>query len=276
MPLLGGGHGAAEQRDLAGQPQGRRDDEQREQRQPPRQRDHRDGGGHGRGQVRGDRRRGRGDDALHPVDVVGEARLHLATAGAREEAERLALQVREHRGAQLVHHPLPDLRRQPGLHDAEQLGHDRDGDHRADGHQQQPRVLLRQRDVDHLAHEEGLRERDDAGHDDDRDDDGHPQAVRPEEREHPRQGHRGLGELGAVPRVDAHRATATAAAATAAGCRGVGCAGGAGEGGGHRGAAPVRSVGRGERVWVRVAVMRTPPLGRELVVRSLYREVTSQ
>ncbi len=177
---------------------------------------------------------------------------------------------REHRGAQLVHHPLPDLRRQPGLHDAEQLGHDGDGDHRADGQQQQPRVLLRQGDVDHLAHEEGLGQRDDAGHDDDRDDDGHPQAVRAEEREHPRQGHGGLGELGAVTRVDAHRATAAAATATAVGCRGVGCAGGAGEGGGHgEGVRRSWSVGRGERVWVRVAVMRTPPLGRELVVRSL-------
>ena len=220
VPLLGGGHRAAQQRDLAGQPQRRRDDEQREQRQPPRQRDHRDGGGDGGREVRGDRGRGRGDDALHPVDVVGQARLHLAGPGAGEEAERLALQVREDRGAQLVHHPLADLGRQPGLHHAEQLGHDRDGDHRADGTAaaaatsccgSATSTTSRTRNgcarattlvTTMIATTRATR-----------------RAVAAEQRQHPRQGHRGLGELGAVARVDAHGATAPAATATTVGCR---------------------------------------------------------
>ena len=50
------------------------------------------------------------------------------------------------------------------------------------------------------------------------DDDRDATAVRAEERGHPGQGHRGVGELGAVAGVDAHRATASApAAATAVG-----------------------------------------------------------
>ena len=86
--------------------------------EPPRQRDHRDGGGDGGGEVGGDRGRGRGDDRLHAADVVGDARLHLAGAGPGEEGDRLALQVGEDVGAQPVHDLLADRGADPGLHDA--------------------------------------------------------------------------------------------------------------------------------------------------------------
>ncbi len=66
----------------------------------------------GRGD-RGDGRYGRGGGARHdvvdPADVVGDPRLHLARAGAREERQRHALQVRIDGGAQVVHHALADL-----------------------------------------------------------------------------------------------------------------------------------------------------------------------
>ena len=264
VALLLRGHGSPDQGDLAREPEGRRDDEQRQQGQAPRERDHRDGRGDGGREVRGDGRGGRGDDALHPVDVVGQARLHLPAASAGEEAERLALEVGEHAGSQLVHDALTDLGRQPRLEHPEQLGDRRDGDHAADGEQQQADVLLGQRDVDDLAHQERLGQGHDARHDDDRDDDGHPAAVRAEEREHSGQRHGGVGELGLVAGVDGHRAAATTAAASAAafcaiehggGCRGAGAVGRAGVRG--SGFSEGRRHGR-------------PPLGRS------SREVTSQ
>jgi hypothetical protein len=238
VPLLGGLDRPADEGDPAREPQRRRDDEQREQRQAPREREHRHERRDRRGEVGGDRGRGGRDDALHAVDVVGQARLHLPAAGAGEEAERLALQVGEQAGSQLVHDALTDLGRQPRLEHAEQLGDRRDGDHAADGEQQRADVLLGQRDVDDLAHEERLGQGHDARHDDDRDDDGHPAAVRAEEREHSGQRHGGVGELGLVAGVDGHRAatTTTAAASAAAfcatedggGCRDAGAVGRAG------------------------------------------------
>ena len=62
-----------------------------------------------RGDVGDDRRRGRGDHALHAADVVGDPRLDLARAGAGEEGQGQALQVPVHRRAQVVHHALADL-----------------------------------------------------------------------------------------------------------------------------------------------------------------------
>ena len=128
------------------------------------------GGGDGGRHVARDRGRGRGDDRLHAGDVVGQAGLHLAAAGAGEEGDRLALQVAEDVGAQPVHDALADGGRHPGLDDAEQLRHDGDGEHAADGPEEQAHVLVGQRVVDDGTQQEGLGHRDDRDRDDD---DGH-------------------------------------------------------------------------------------------------------
>ena len=77
--------------------------------QLPAQREHRDDR-RGDGGDRGDRRGGGArHDVVDAADVVGDPRLHLARAGAREERQRHPLQVRVHGGAQVVHHALADL-----------------------------------------------------------------------------------------------------------------------------------------------------------------------
>jgi len=73
-----------------------------------------------------------GDDRLHSADVVGDARLHLTGPGAGEEADRLALQVGEHVGAQPVHDLLADLGANPGLDDAQRGGNGGHGEHADD------------------------------------------------------------------------------------------------------------------------------------------------
>ena len=73
---------------------------------------------HGR-RVLGDRGGGRRDDAVDPADVVGDPRLHLAGARAREERERHPLQMAVDGGAQVVHHPLADHVRDVRLPDAD-------------------------------------------------------------------------------------------------------------------------------------------------------------
>ena len=106
-----------------------RDQREGEQRELPAQEEHADHRRHDRGHVRGDRGRRVRDNVLHAADVVGDPRLHLAGARAREEGKRQALQVAEDRGAQVVHHSLADLVREQRLKDAEHAGHDRDRDH---------------------------------------------------------------------------------------------------------------------------------------------------
>ena len=109
----------------------------------------------------------------------------------------------EDRGAQAVHHALADRRREPGLHDAQQLGRDGHREHASDGDEQEADVLIRDGHVDGLAHEEGLGHRDDRGRDDEGDDDRHGESVVGEECGHPTDRDRRLGELGAVAGVDA-------------------------------------------------------------------------
>ena len=92
-----------------------RDQREREQRELPAQEEHADHRRDDRGHVRGDRRRGVRDDALHAADVVRDPRLHLAGSRAREEREREPLQVPEDRRAQVVHHALADLVREQRL-----------------------------------------------------------------------------------------------------------------------------------------------------------------
>ena len=106
-----------------------RGEREREQRQPPVQQHHRDDRRqHGR-HVRDDRGRGARDDVLHAADVVGDPRLDLARAGAREEGEREPLEVAVDLRAQVVHDLLADHVGEPGLADAEHAGGDGDGDH---------------------------------------------------------------------------------------------------------------------------------------------------
>ena len=93
-------------------------------------------------------------DGLHAADVVGDARLDLARAGAREERQREPLQVPVDLRAQVVHHPLADDVGQPRLPDAEDRGDDRDADHPGDEHDQQLVVVLRDRDVEDVAQQE--------------------------------------------------------------------------------------------------------------------------
>ena len=111
--------------DAAGQP-----DEERQQREREAARRQSSANiativGQHRGDVGDDRGRRRGDDVLHAADVVGDPRLHLARAGAREERERQALQVAVDRGAQVVHDALADEVGEPRLRHAEDAGGDR-------------------------------------------------------------------------------------------------------------------------------------------------------
>ena len=148
---------------------------------------------------------------------MGEARLHLAAAGAGEEGERLTLEVGEDVGAQSVHDARANGGRQPGLHDTEQLRDDGDGEHPAHGPEEQAHVLVGQGVVDDGAQEEGAGHRDDRDGDDDRGDDGDGLQVRAEEGEHPAHRHGRLGELLAVGGVDLVGGAAAAAASGAGG-----------------------------------------------------------
>jgi hypothetical protein len=166
---------------LAGQVDRRGQHDQRDQGEPPGQRGHRDGGGDRGGQVRGYRGGGRGDHRLHAADVVGDAGLHLAGAGAGEEGDGLPVQVGEDVCAQPVHHLLADLGGDPGLHDAEGRGHGGHGHHAEDQPDQQGQVTPGQGPVDDGAQQERRGHRDDRGGHDDRDHRGELAAVGREE-----------------------------------------------------------------------------------------------
>ena len=122
------------------------------------------------------------DDGLHAADVVGDARLDLARAGAGEEGEREALQVAVDLRAQVVHDPLADDVRQPRLADPEHAGDDRDGDHPGDEQDQQAVVVLRDGDVEDVAQQERRDHPEPGGDDDERQHRGQPAAVGAEER----------------------------------------------------------------------------------------------
>ena len=179
---------------------------EREHRQPPVEQEHRHDGRDHRGDVRDDRGRGRRHDGLHAADVVGDARLDLARAGAREEREREPLQVAVDLRPQVVHHALADDVGEPGLEDAEHAGGDRDRDHPGDERDQQPVVVLRDRDVEHVAQQE-RRDDAEAGRDDDQAHDRRqPAAVGAEQARHPAPRHawrRGGGGWGVSRQAEA-------------------------------------------------------------------------
>ena len=92
----------------------------------------------------------------------------------------------EHRGAQVVHHPLADLIREQRLDDPEGADHDRDRDHAAGVERERGRVVLTDRLQDVLEQERG----DDAqrrGDDDQEEDSSEAQPVRHEEPADPLQ-----------------------------------------------------------------------------------------
>ena len=128
--------------DAARQQDEHRQQRERDERELPVEEQHRERGRDDGRDVRDDRRRGRRDDALHAADVVGDARLHLARARAREEREREPLEVRVDRRAQVVHDVLADAVREPRLPDADDAGHDRDRDHARDQQVEPRRVDL--------------------------------------------------------------------------------------------------------------------------------------
>ena len=145
--------------DPPGQPHEQRHEHERDHRQLPVQDAHRDDRRDHRRRVLGDRRRGGGDDVVEAADVVGDPRLHLARAGAREERQRHPLQVPVDGGAQVVHHPLADRVRHVRLPDAERGGGDRDRDHRQHQPRQQRRVVLEDPLVEHVPEQERVEHR---------------------------------------------------------------------------------------------------------------------
>ena len=142
------------------------------------------GGDHGR-HVGDDRGRGGRHHVLHAADVVGDARLHLARARAREEGERQALEVAVDGRAQVVHDALADDVGDPRLRDAERAGGDRDPDHAEHQPGQERRVAVRDRGVEDLAQQE-RRDHPEAGREqDEREDRAEAGAVGPEQARDP-------------------------------------------------------------------------------------------
>src|SRR5919205_505517 len=149
-----GGDPLALAADAAREPDEERQQRQREDGEPPVEREHRHDGGDHRGDAGDDRGGGARHHVLHAADVVGDPRLHLAGARAREEGERQPLQVAVDRRAQVMHDALADDVRQPGLADAEDAGGHRHADHPEDEQREQAGVALRDGLVEHLAQQE--------------------------------------------------------------------------------------------------------------------------
>jgi hypothetical protein len=109
---------------------------------------------------------GVGDDGLDTGDVVAQAALDLAGAGAREERELHALQVAEQPVAQVAHHRVAEPGRQVRLPDADGSPDQRDGHADGDQRGQQSETGLpdaladagEQRAVEDGLREEGERE----------------------------------------------------------------------------------------------------------------------
>ena len=163
----------------------RRHEDQRDHRQPPVQDAHRDDrADHGR-DVRGDRRRGVGDDVVQAADVVGDPRLHLTGARAREERERHLLQAVVDGGAQVVHHLLADDVRDVGLPDARRLRDEGDADHPEHRLGQDRSVVPEEPVVQRPLDQERVEHADPRGEHDQRQHDAEPLAVRPEQAQDP-------------------------------------------------------------------------------------------
>ena len=178
--------------------------------------EHRDDrGGHGgdRGNGRG---RGAGDDVVDAADVVGDARLHLARARAREERQRHALQVCEHRRAQVVHHALADLIGDPRLRHADHAVDDRQRDHARDQPREQLQVVADDALVDGFAQQERRGHAEHRSEHDQPQQQAQAQAIGDEQPRHPAQRHRFVGDVLRAGLRLARPATVAAAAVSLA------------------------------------------------------------
>ena len=135
------------------------------------------------------------DDVVDPADVVGDPRLHLSGAGAREERQRHPLQVRVHRGAQVVHHALADLVGDPGLRDADDAVDDRQRDHAGDHPREQFQVVLEDALVEGFAQQERRGDAQDRAEDDQPEQQRQAHAVRDEQPADPPQRDRFVGDV---------------------------------------------------------------------------------
>ena len=189
--------------------------EQREGGQAPVEEEHRHHGGDHRGDVGDDRGGGGGDDALDAADVVGDPRLDLARASAREEGEREALEVAVDGRAQVVHDPLADRVGDPRLGDADDAGGDGDRDHPQHQRGEQRGVALGDRLVEDLAQQEGRDHAQAGGEEDQAEQPGQSQPVVPEQASDPAEvgspGRSILGTLDVVAGCEGPAAVAHAA-----------------------------------------------------------------
>ena len=157
--------------DALRQPDEERQQDQREDGEPPVEQHHRDDRRDHRGHIREDRGRRRRHDRVDAADVVRDPALHVAGARAREEREREPLQVLVHRRPQVVHDGLADAVREERLVDADGAGRDRDRDHPRHEEGEEMDVVLRDRGVENAAEEEGRDHAEERGEEDQREDD---------------------------------------------------------------------------------------------------------
>jgi hypothetical protein len=183
-PLPVAGDPAADVPDPAGEEDEERDEREREDGEAPVEEEHRHDRRDHRRHVGDDRGGGRGDDAFDAAYVVRDPRLHLACPGACEEGKRESLQVPVDPRAEVVHDALADLVREPGLIDAEHAREDGDPDQAENEDREQRVVVLRQRLVEDVAHEERRDDAQERREPDEAEDDAQAPAIRPEEPEH--------------------------------------------------------------------------------------------
>ncbi len=163
-----------------------RHDAEGEQRQLPREDQHRDERAQDRDDVR-EHRRGRvRDHVLNAADVVLQPRLKLAGASGREEAKRHRLQMLEEPVAKVLHHPLADDGGEVRLHHADRRRDDGHEDHHPDEHVEQAQVRpavprREQRLVEDLLGEQRVDDPKPGGDQDQGQDERDPAAIRPEQ-----------------------------------------------------------------------------------------------
>jgi hypothetical protein len=114
------------------------DQEDRAERQPPGQHDHRHQRGEDRDHVAQDGAGGFAEHRLHPTHVVGQPGLDRPGARRGEKRQIQPLQVLEQPPAQIGHHPVAQQRGLVGLIHPDQRGDHRDRHHPGNEPRQQP------------------------------------------------------------------------------------------------------------------------------------------
>ena len=118
-------------------------------------------------QVSESRRDAREHDVLDRLDIVGEARDHIAEAAALEEVERQILDMPEDVRAQIENESLADQRREVVVEERGNSSDERQADVRARDPRERPEVVRHQDPVDQILEEQRSRGRDDRSHRDD-------------------------------------------------------------------------------------------------------------